>query len=605
MKKNFITVFAIGLSLIACKKEPVLNNDNTPEEGTEYIQEYIVPVSLSVSGEVSKAFYDENLSVKWEENDQILAMKGKITAPTSNGTVTHKTIEGDHLLTLSDIKESTAEFEGQITTAYEGNAIWHFVYPASAGSMETSCRRYTVVFTTAYENITAVNVSIPASQNGVWTPYSYCASANVSDDALLAQSIAFQPLSACYAVRLFEEDGTTPKKAKKVTLISPANNLVGSFTGSTKADKQDGIPAAIPSFAFNGTGNTIEANVEGVAAKQDGVYEYRINVPAGNLGELTLQITDENDAVITRSIPAFDLAAGHMKAFKVKWDPEIDDTYAEFTSVANPKTTYGYYLVGEVDKANTAGMGKAAFDGTAAFNATSSRGAYVKEYGVKYMVDKDFDLEDPDLATSVSYNNPSGAILPQPVSFSFSVDNIALGVHKLSYVAYVEVNNSIFYSDVQVCENLVITGLPYNPSFDYPRLTGVDSWSVTGSTSANTNNQRLYITSTGGGNPQAYSPYFFAPENLKITFLTKVIRNSSGLGNNSKLTITFKDAGNNITSTLYDAAISKSATLELDTDNSAAKDYALPEGTNRVSYEHKYGSWGPGLDIYYCTLLYR
>lgn len=591
MKKNFITVFAIGLSLIACKKEPVLNNDNTPEEGTEYIQEYIVPVSVSVSGEVTKAFYDESLSVKWEENDQILAMKGKITAPDSNNTVTHTTAEGNHLLTLSDVRESTAEFEGQITTAYEGNAIWHFVYPASAGSMETSCRRYTVLFTTAYENITAVNVSIPADQNGVWIPYSYCASANVSDDDLLAQSIAFKPLSACYAVRLFEEDGTTPKKAKKVALISVTNNLAGTYKGTSTVNGQTAIAPAVTSFTFNGTGNTIEANVEGVAAKQDCVYEYRINVPAGNLGELTLQITDENDAVITRSIPAFDLAAGHMKAFKVKWDPEIDDTIAEFTSVANPKTTYGYYLAGDVDKANTAGMAKAAFGGTATFNAASSRGAYVKEYGVKYLVDKDFDIEDPDLATSVSYNNPSGAILPQPVSFSFSVDNLALGVHKLSYVAYVEVNNSIFYSDVQVCENLVITGLPYdaNP----PKQTGDMPWSGNKYTEDKSDHLKI---STASGNPLAYSPAFYLPEETDVTFKFN-LKVSASTSKNIRLIGSEKGDGEG-SSFLW----SKSFRNSLEEQSVDSK---LGNGRTGIKFRMDYTMAGPSLEIHRFQILYR
>lgn len=591
MKKNFITIFAIGLSLIACKKEAVLNEAGTAED----VMEYNVPVCVSISQEELKAYYNEGLVVEWENNDQILAMKGKITAPGSNTTVTHTTTEGNHLLTLTNNKGTSADFEGDVTTAYGANAIWHFVYPASAGTMETSVRRY-YSLGTRYENTTTVSVDVPSEQNGLWIPYSYCASENVSDEDLPSQSITFRPLSACYAVRLFEENGTTPKKAKKVALISDTNNLVGTYKGASTVSGQTAIAPAVASFTFNGTDNTIEANVEGVAATQDGVYEYRLNVPAGNLGELTLQITDENDKVITRSIPALDLAAGHMKAFKVKWNPAGDNTKVEF-SISNPKTTYGYYHDDKnIEKANSAGMANSIFDGEVRFNATATQGVNVKEYGIKYLLDKsEFSHEDSDIVILPSWKDPSGITMTEPLSFSFSISGISLGKHTLRYVAYVIANGSTFYSDVRVCEDFVITGLPYTINPSTWNVAGNYGWTSNKSFEFGSDSNDPFIKiANAGGNGWMQSPSFYCMNGLNVNISCQVkLQNRS-----NTVTLRIGQDRNLVTGT------GTTDRITLNTSN-LTKSPVMEDSNFNFVQVHYNGKLSTSLKLYEMTILYR
>lgn len=330
---SILTVAAIAYVSSCTKLEnPEVNSE--PEVENIVYPVYEIPVDVRVSSEnQTKALYDENLAVAWEQTDKMLALKGKTVTPDSNTTVT------DNASSLDFAGEISSEgmFKGKINSTCEPNvvAVFHFLYPNNGSSLSTSTQRTSsgILWGTTYKYTltTSASVTIPSVQDSKWIPYLYGATSEV----LSASDVALTPLTACLAFRVYESDGTTPKRVKSI-VIEAENNIVGTISGSSSAQTEENSSASaaktqaldlcagpISNWTFNGTGKTITSTDLLGVEKMNGIYEYRFNIPAGvDFGALSVTMVDQDGTIIRRTVPAKaeGTAAGHKRNLKVKWD---------------------------------------------------------------------------------------------------------------------------------------------------------------------------------------------------------------------------------------------------------------------------------------------
>lgn len=504
MKKYFISVFAIAMALVACKKEvaPVV------EQEEDTIVEYTVPVHVTIDGSDTKAHYESDLKFNWDEGDQIIALKGWAATPFAGNTNYHRSTTDDHTLTLSNIKTNTADFEGNITVVGTEAAYWHFLL-GNGAYIETSATTESIgIFNYKYTRSVVARVTIPTTQFGTYIPYGYaCTETAVSE--INSMSLRFQPLSACYAIRLFEENGTTPKQAKSIKLISNNGPIAGTLEGTSTVEGINVVATPITQFGSVGEENSITVDTQNIE-QTSGIYEYLITVPAGDLGGLVLEVYDNDNNKIVRSIPAINVLGGHKQAFKVKWDSSSDDTNVAFSSFVNPKTSYDYYLAENIETANSVDA-KSAVNGVFEMNATCSRDVKLTKYGVYYLVGKDIDVNNLAEATYVPiYEDASGIVNPSaPVSASFSVTLPSLGNNSVQYVAYAVANNKEFMSEVQTY-TAVVTGLPYRNDF---ANNNYDNWYSSKTNKGFESNTTGAKIAHGG---TIYSPAFNIPNNINV-----------------------------------------------------------------------------------------
>lgn len=330
---SILTVAAIAYVSSCTKLEnPEVNSE--PEVENIVYPVYEIPVDVRVSSNAeSKALYDENLAVAWEESDEMLALKGKTVTPDSNTTVTDDASSLDFAGEIS----SEGMFKGKINSTCEPNvvAVFHFLYPNNGSSLSTSTQRTSsgILWGTTYKYTltTSASVTIPSVQDSKWIPYLYGATSEV----LSASDVALTPLTACLAFRVYESDGTTPKRVKSI-VIEAENNIVGTISGSSSAQTEENSSASaaktqaldlcagpISNWTFNGTGKTITSTDLLGVEKMNGIYEYRFNIPAGvDFGALSVTMVDQDGTIIRRTVPAKaeGTAAGHKRNLKVKWD---------------------------------------------------------------------------------------------------------------------------------------------------------------------------------------------------------------------------------------------------------------------------------------------
>ncbi len=301
----------------ACAKtetEDVIPVNPEPEDEAQTVYVEIG----ATTGSDTKATYDENLKAYWEAGDQILAVQGSASSKTSTAMGGTETADGKPLSINSGEKTNSAIFTGDIEVKdNNNNRFFHFAYPSNI-SLQTKTNIPATIFGSV-TTTTTCTYTVPSEQDGKWTPF-LCTSTTEKTTAANIKSIGFGAArNACFAVRVYEADGKTPKKIKSIT-ITAENNIVGTISATTDNDAS----FANKKFDIAGGGNTITAdNLQNIAAL-DTDFEYRFEVlpnePNTDSGKITLVISDESGSEITRTASAKTFVANTRSGLMVKWD---------------------------------------------------------------------------------------------------------------------------------------------------------------------------------------------------------------------------------------------------------------------------------------------
>lgn len=336
MKKSIFFIATLAVAFVSCKKEGLPVNPGTQNPVNEEEEEFVEPViytshittGVSYDDASTKAVYaDADLKLGWELGDKVLVMKGRTETPTSNNTTNRDKVSVNGPLggVLDNTTGSIDVFSGEVnsTCPSETFAVHHFIYPAEAGMMDTSIKRYTSWFTTYYDLESNASIKIPSSQDGRWRPYAYGSCAQEDFE----KGFSMKPLNACLAFKVYENDKVTPKKVSTI-IINASNNIVGSYKGNfSKTEQSEVWSWPIESFDFDGESKSITAtNLETLPLIGE-TYEYRFNIAANvDPGVIEVTLTDEDGFSITRHVAAKaeGTQVGHKRNVKIYWDGPID-----------------------------------------------------------------------------------------------------------------------------------------------------------------------------------------------------------------------------------------------------------------------------------------
>lgn len=240
MKKIFISILSAAV-FAACAKSETEEFIPVGPEPEEEAQSVYVEIGAT-TGSDTKATYDENLKAYWEAGDQILAVQGSATSDTfhfpSTGSKDFEITASDILSIINGAMTNSGTFIGNITEYdTKHSRYFHFAYPANQTGMTTKTHIPYGQSQVAeqYSTTTTCTYTVPTEQDGKWTPF-LCASTTEKTTAAAITGIDFgTSLNACFGIRVFESDKTTPKKIKSIT-ITAANNIVGTMSATTEND---------------------------------------------------------------------------------------------------------------------------------------------------------------------------------------------------------------------------------------------------------------------------------------------------------------------------------------------------------------------------------
>ena len=317
MKKIFISILSAAM-FAACAKtetEDVIPVNPEPEDEAQTVYVEIG----ATTGSDTKATYDENLAAYWEAGDQILAVQGHACNWVAGGN--KDTVKARELNILSGELTNSAIFKGTITTQSNDAKYFHFAYPT------TNTELYTYgeigAFGTNNSQTTTCTYTVPAEQDGKWTPF-LCTSTTEKTTAANITNIDFgTSLNACLAVRVFKHDGVTPKSVKRIR-ITAEKDIVGTISATTA---NDGAFSA-GMFESKGGGTGINADNLHTIAKLGNNYEYRFEVLPVEAGVLTVELVDAAGSKVIRRTNPKTFKANYRSGVKIIWDEatvNIDD----------------------------------------------------------------------------------------------------------------------------------------------------------------------------------------------------------------------------------------------------------------------------------------
>lgn len=314
MKKIFISILSAAM-FAACAKtetEDVIPVNPEPEDEAQTVYVEIG----ATTGSDTKATYDKDLKAYWEAGDQILAVQGSATSDTWVALGGTKYANSTSLAITSGAGSSSALFAGDIEVKdSKNNRFFHFAYPSNS-SLQTK----TDLPATLFGNVTTTTTcsyTVPSEQDGKWTPF-LCTSTTEKTTATNITNIDFgTSRNACFAVRVFETDGKTPKKIKSIT-ITAENNIVGTISATTENDGSFNDDKVV--FGISGWGNTITADNLQNIEPLNGLYEYRFEVLPVESGKITLTLSDESGSQIIREANSKIFAANTRSGVNVYWD---------------------------------------------------------------------------------------------------------------------------------------------------------------------------------------------------------------------------------------------------------------------------------------------
>lgn len=374
MKKLFFSILALA-AFVACQDNFEEVSFDAPQVGgggddVEVNENRLVTIFAEVAvGEDSRATYGENLSAMWEKGDQIALLQESANYGNTFSTVNRLNI-------LEGSGTGSATFNGDITVSTASPRIYHIAYPASAVSFSTSSSltavdvSYKDSYTLpGFDNVTAtgvgqytynstLNITLPTSQSGKWEPYMYASTSEaVSSNAIGANTLT--TLTGAIAIRAFENDGTTPKQLRSIT-VEASKPIAGAFSGTATSvgrttsvsgaetgnksnvsntaeeiramalnnllAKLQGMQPATTSvtkamsFSFTGSATIITADVSAVGTDSNGNYTYHLNVAPFENADLTLTVTATDGSTLVREVSAQSLAASHRKGYIFTWE---------------------------------------------------------------------------------------------------------------------------------------------------------------------------------------------------------------------------------------------------------------------------------------------
>lgn len=313
MKKIFISILSAAM-FAACAKtetEDVIPVNPEPEDEAQTVYVEIG----ATTGSNTKATYDENLKAYWEAGDQILAVQGSASSKDWVAFGGTEYADGEPLYIKSGAGSSSALFANDIKIYDNRNRFFHFAYPSNI-SLKTT----TVLPLTSSGKVTTTTTcsyTIPSEQDGKWTPF-LCTSTTEKTTATNITNIDFgTSRNACFAVRVFETNGKTPKKIKSIT-ITAENNIVGTISATTENDGSFNDDKVV--FGISGGGNMITADNLQNIEPLNGLYEYRFEVLPVESGKITLTLSDESGSQIIREANSKIFAANTRSGVNVYWD---------------------------------------------------------------------------------------------------------------------------------------------------------------------------------------------------------------------------------------------------------------------------------------------
>ncbi len=364
MKKIFLSILSAAMFAACAKSETENIMPENPEPGSEAQMVY-VEIGATAGGE-TKAAYDENLNAYWEGGDQILAIQGSATSNTTETWAGQDYNTSATTLDLSGgIGSNTAAFAGDIAVWDSNhNRYFHFASPASDAVLTTSTHTPGASGLSGnYSTHTTCTYTIPEEQDGIWHPF-LCASTAGQTTAEAIDHVSFgQSHNACFAIRVFESNGKTPKRITTIT-ITAENNIIGTIDATT--DNNGSF--ADTTFNSTGTGNTIIAeNLENIEMLGK-YYEYRFEVLPVNSGTITILLGDEDNSSIVRYANAKDFKANYRSGVNVSWDKAgvkldtttwFDDSCANggLSALASKNTIYCDFSTFGVNASNIAEKG--------------------------------------------------------------------------------------------------------------------------------------------------------------------------------------------------------------------------------------------------------
>ena len=378
MKKLFVSILALT-AFVACQSgfdgaDVVVPSQN----GANYGGSHTIYAEVGV-GEVTKATYGDDFSAMWEEGDQLALLQEHADYGKTFGVVNKLNIK-------EGWGTSFAKFNGDISVDATSPRVYHIAYPAEAVTFGTSmtltkngettydyndgsyqCGYWFGSAKFDYKYETVLDITVPTTQNGEWTPYMYASTTEaVSSMGIGAKELT--TLTGAIAIRAFEADGVTPKQLASVSIMSGDAPIAGAFKGVSissasmnitgdatskeysvlspddvawyegyikgkaaaeellvsKARSTEPTTVAVTqsmSLAFAGTATTIEAtNLENIAMDKDGFYTYHINVVPATVGSLTIVATAADGSSIVKSINNQTFKASARKGYTLKWE---------------------------------------------------------------------------------------------------------------------------------------------------------------------------------------------------------------------------------------------------------------------------------------------
>lgn len=415
MKKLFVSILALA-AFAACQSNFNEVDYNTPEFGgvVNVGGSHTIYAEVGV-GEETKATYGDDLSALWEEGDQIALLQEHADYGKTFGVENKIGIK-------NGAGTSFASFSGDISVDSTDPRVYHIAYPASAASYTVSMSQSVVVTkydsnvdwevsgnmgqSTGYATCTynsTVNVTVPTSQSGKWEPYMYASTSEaVASNAIGAKTLT--TLTGAIAIRAVKPDGVTPLQLKAVA-VSATKPIAGAFSGSAQsvgdtqtvtgaktegtynssnreAEALANLTSALQSYeatttsvtkalslSFVGEEYTVKADdTTWVAADENGVYTYHLNVAPFEGADLTITATAVDGSTLVRTISGQSLAAAHRKGYNFKWETAAFgyeaihtwyDNYqnSPFTLASNTIHVGGVKVTGSVTEQNVTAIG--------------------------------------------------------------------------------------------------------------------------------------------------------------------------------------------------------------------------------------------------------
>ena len=367
MKKLFVSILALS-AFVACQSgfdgaDVVVPSQN----GANYGGSHTIYAEVGV-GEVTKATYGDDFSAMWEEGDQLALLQEHADYGKTFSVVNKLNIK-------EGWGTNSAKFNGDISVDATSPRVYHIAYPAEAVKFNVSSSfalvgdiSYANSGTAGYElkatgtyNYTYnsnLTITLPAQQNGEWTPYMYAS----TTEAVSSMGIGTQKLTTltgAVAIRAFEADGVTPKQLKSITITSNDAAIAGAFSGTatsvgslgsvtgektdwytllqqsaaqkdarekleSKAQGMEPTSTAVTkamSLSFVGNERVITlTNLENIPMDSDGYYTYYVNVAPATVGTLEIKAIDTNNSEIVRVTNDQTFAPSHRKGYKLTWE---------------------------------------------------------------------------------------------------------------------------------------------------------------------------------------------------------------------------------------------------------------------------------------------